>query len=288
LKHEFGTPNPIIIAEERSILSAVDRAIASSPNPQVIGRNGELPFRDFLRRYLPPTLRAETGHFLAPSGKLSPQLDVMVLDARYPLLASNPDGTVLAMLHSVLSVCELKTTLRGRDLKAMWTNAASITALAAEVEEFTFHSFATVRVDAFAYRIGASLPSIEASYIKAGSPDSASLDVYILRVPDAEQPPNGNIGAMLHFEPSWDEEVENPATSEAEVSPPSEWFPTCHLSHTILSDFYYRCVQDSYYSLSNRGWSFGDIGQQVMKYMTWATLSWDSYVSMLASKQSAV
>lgn len=114
MKHEFGTPNPIIMAEERSILSTVDRAVASSGNPQVIGRNGELPLRDFLSRYLPPTLRAETGHFLSPSGELSSQQYVMILDSRYQLLASNPDGSVLAMLHGLLSVLEVKTTLDPR------------------------------------------------------------------------------------------------------------------------------------------------------------------------------
>jgi hypothetical protein len=277
MKHEFGTPNPIIMTEERSILSTVDRAVTSSGNPQVIGRNGELPLRDFLSRYLPPTLRAETGHFLTPSGEVSPQIDVMILDARYPLLASNPDGSVLATLHGLLSVLEVKTTLRTRDLKPMWENATRITQLAAEVSDFGDSAYGAVRVDALAYRLGSSLSSIESAYMKAADPDAAGLDLYVLRVPDAEQPPRGEIGAFLHYEPV-------PAEDEAKLPENEErieWIPTCLLSHTILSDIYYRTVQDSYYSLSARKWSFGDIGEQVMNYMTWATLSWDRYADLM-------
>src|SRR6266480_6344490 len=101
-KHEHGTPNPIIVSEEEALLAAVDRALASSTNAQVIGRNGEIPLRDFFNRYLPYTLRAATGHFVAPSGHLSSQMDLMILDTRYPLLAQNADGSVLAMLHGVV------------------------------------------------------------------------------------------------------------------------------------------------------------------------------------------
>lgn len=277
VKHEFGTPNPIIMTEERSILSTVDRAVASSGNAQVIGRNGELPLRNFLSRYLPPTLRAETGHFLSPSGELSPQQDVMILDARYPLLASNPDGSVLAMLHGVLSVLELKTTLRTRDLMLMWRNAIHATQMAAEVPEFS-DGFAGVRVDAMAYRLDSSLAATERAYIKAAEPDAAGLDLYVMRLSEADQPPRGEIGAFLHFEPLTDEDAARPTSGDYE-----KWMPICLLSHTILSDIYYRTVQDSYYALSARGWSFGDIGEHVMKYMTWATLSWDAYAELVKS-----
>lgn len=49
----------------------------------------------------------------------------------------------------------------------------------------------------------------------------------------------------------------------------------------MLSDLYYRTVQDSYYTLSAKDWSFGDIGAHVMNYMTWATLSWDAYAALM-------
>jgi uncharacterized protein DUF6602 len=60
----------------------VKHALASSPNSQTIGRNGELPFLHFLQRYLPATPRATSGHFVTPSGSISPQIDVIVADAK--------------------------------------------------------------------------------------------------------------------------------------------------------------------------------------------------------------
>lgn len=272
MKHKFGTPNPIIMAEERGILSIVDRAKASSSNPQVIGRNGELPLRDFLNRYLPFTLRAETGHFVTASGRLSPQQDVMILDARYPLLASNPDGSVLAMLHGVIALFELKTTLRARDMKQLWANAVTIAELVGEVKEFALGAFSSIRSDAIGYQTTPSLQAIDNAYVKWADPANAALDVYVLRLPSSEQPADVEIGAELHFEPVLDDQ-----TNE------ESFVPTCRLSHTPLSDVYYRLVQDAYYCLNARGCDVGDIGVQVMQYMSWATLSWDSYVSLRAS-----
>jgi len=115
-KHEHGTRNPIIAQEEQAILLAVERALASSSNSPTIGRNGELPFLKFRKRYLPFTLRAVSGHFIPPSGKLSPQLDVVVFDARYPLLAENDDGSALVRLHSVIRIYEIKTNLKIKGL----------------------------------------------------------------------------------------------------------------------------------------------------------------------------
>ena len=102
VKHHHGAVNPIIQQEEKMMIATVDKALATSGNAQIIGRNGELPLIQFLNRHLPYTIRAHTGHFVAPDGSLSPQLDVVLVDARYPLLAQNADGSVLVMLHSVL------------------------------------------------------------------------------------------------------------------------------------------------------------------------------------------
>jgi hypothetical protein len=49
-KHKHGTPNPIIQADEESILAAVDKALASSTNAQIVGANGELPLKQFFNR----------------------------------------------------------------------------------------------------------------------------------------------------------------------------------------------------------------------------------------------
>ena len=119
-RHRHGTPNVIIQAEERSILAAVDQALASSTNAQTIGANGEIPLKRFFNRYLPVTLRAAGGHFLTPSGKMSPQIDIMILDSRYPLLSENSDGSVLAMLHSVVGTIECRTRIKAAGVEKLW------------------------------------------------------------------------------------------------------------------------------------------------------------------------
>lgn len=94
IKQKHGKPNPILEAEERMMLAAIDRALATGGNAQTIGRSGELPLQSFLTRHLPNTLTAHSGHFVSPSGRLSPQIDTLILDSRYPLLAENDDGSV--------------------------------------------------------------------------------------------------------------------------------------------------------------------------------------------------
>lgn len=82
IKQKHGTPNPILEAEERSMLAVEDRALATRGNAQTIGRSGELPLQSFLTRYLPNTLSARSGHFVSPTGQLSPQIDTMILAER--------------------------------------------------------------------------------------------------------------------------------------------------------------------------------------------------------------
>lgn len=121
-KHIHGTTNQIIQQEEKAILLAVDRALSSSSNSQIVGKNGELPILDFLNRYLPPTFKVASGHFITPKGNLSPQLDIMVMDSRYPLLSQNLDGSVLAMLHSIIYAIEVKTNITSSDVKKICEN----------------------------------------------------------------------------------------------------------------------------------------------------------------------
>lgn len=263
LKHRHGTANPILQLEEHAILAAVDRAIASVPNAQTIGRNGELPLRDFLNRYLPYTFRAVTGHFVTPAGTLSPQLDVMILDARYPLLAQNVDGSVLAMLHSVLKTVELKTRLTKQDIAKAWLNARQVMQLASEVAGYgNPRTWRSVTTDVLSYRAGSSLERLFDQYGSSGTPIVAGLDVYMMRLPTKDQPVGKTLGVMFHFEPR--AKVKRPRTDH-------DFFPLDTRSWTVLSDFYYRLVQNSYYVLQARRHSLGDIGAHVMSYMSWST-----------------
>ncbi|WP_418115024.1 DUF6602 domain-containing protein [Vibrio scophthalmi] len=39
---------------------------------------------EFFNRYLPPTFKAVSEHFITPNGNISPQIDIMILDSRIP------------------------------------------------------------------------------------------------------------------------------------------------------------------------------------------------------------
>ncbi|MEK6280395.1 MAG: DUF6602 domain-containing protein [Acidobacteriota bacterium] len=269
-KHEHGTRNPIILEEERIILAIVDRALASTTNSQVIGRNGELPARDFLNRYLPQTFRAATGHFVTPGGEISPQIDIMVLDSRYPLLADNPDGSVIAMAHGVVTCIEVKTRMTSKDVERGWQNSFEIVELVEGIPEYAASKSVgagVIRTRGLAYRLAASLTAIGKAYDAAGLLHVTTWDVYILRLPEREQVPGKELGATLRLDPAGLEDDEGfiPHT------------PLIELSQTPLSDLYYSLVRDAYDCLAQRNWSHGDIARHVDQYMSLASYSWYDY-----------
>lgn len=258
IKHKHGTPNPIMLHEEEVMLATVDKVLASTTNPQTIGRNGEIPLRDFLNRHLPYTFRAVTGHFVTPNGLLSPQIDVMILDTRYPFLAENADGSVLAMLHSLITTIEVKTRLTTRDIEKLWSDSIKIMKLAAEVEPYgNFGEWGSISTQVFAYRSAQSLDALETKYVQLCQPQSSMLDIQILRLPHRDLPQT--IGFELHFEPVVEDNIL------------VEYVPMAIPFYNILSDLYYRLIQNSYYSLQTRDYSYGDIGQHIMSYMSWST-----------------
>jgi len=248
------------------MLATVDRALTSSGNSQTIGRSGELPLQSFLSRHLPNTLSARSGHFVSPSGQLSPQIDILIIDSRYPLLAENSDGSVLAMLHSVVYCIEVKTNIRTTDLVKMRKNSKTIISLA-ENEFASADGSPFVSCIAFAYRSECRLEKLAKKYFDIFVDDSAHTDLYLLRVPDPDRIDKHANGALLHLEPSFNED-----TTDADGwMTVDEWIPLVYSMYTPLSDFYYRLIQDAYYCLESRNFSFGDIGAHLNEYMSWST-----------------
>ncbi len=262
LKHEPGTPNPILIQEEKSMIALVNKALASTSNAQTIGRNGEIPLRNFFNRYLPYTFRPATGHFITPSGCLSPQIDIMILDSRYPLLSENADGSVLSMLHSLIATIEVKTSLSAKDIKKMWKDSIEIMSLASEVQGYGGFKWGTVIPHGFAYGSRNRLNTLKDRYVEAGQPEESTLDICLLRLHPKDQKNPKEIGVELHFEPILEDDKNNQIT---------EHIPTCRPSFTPLSDLYYNIVQTSYYTIGSRNYSYSDIGRHVSNYMSWAT-----------------
>ena len=254
-KHAFGTRNPIMAQEEEAMLLSVERALASSSNAQTIGRNGEIPFLRFLQRYLPLTLKATTGHFITPSGTISPQLDVIVADARYPLLSENADGSALVMLHSVVHIFEIKTNLTTKDINKSLANAVKTMALAGEA----FDDLSYFEASLLAYNCANRRASLEETFFSNSDPSRAYLDAVLLRYSLKDRTSTGIGGGLLHLEMS---------------SREGGYFPISIPSKTPLSDLYYRLVMNSYYTIGARDYSLSEIGAQFMDYMSWATTEW--------------
>lgn len=263
-KHVHGTRNAIMAQEEEAILLTVERALASSPNAQTIGRNGEIPFLQFLQRYLPSTLRATTGHFITPTGAVSPQVDVIVADARYPLLSENSDGSALVMLHSVVHLFEIKTNVTAKDLKKTLETNRKTFGLVREVEGFATGSWTSFKTCLLAYNCAQRLASLEDSFFSNSTPEESYLEAYLLRYHPKDRIAAGAVGGMLHLEPPFPEEEGRGPRLDGH-------FPCSIRSHTPLSDLYYSLVQDSYYIIGERDYSFTDIGAHFNNYMSWAT-----------------
>jgi len=262
IKHIHGTPNEIIQTEEKSMLALIDRAIASKSNPQTIGRSGEIPLMSFLDRHFPNTLSVKSGNFVTPNGDLSPQIDILVLDSRYPLLSENSDGSVIAMLHSVISCIEIKTNIKNKDLQGIWKTSKTVRSLANVVFNDP-KGFGNVDYMCFSYRCGQRLDSFTNKYFEIFSNIEGYTDLYLLHLPEKDLIESKRSGALFHFEP----DVEN----EESVNNP-EYMPLFIPQHTPLSDFYYSLIQNSYYCLDYRGYGVGDIAQHFQDYMSWSTV----------------
>lgn len=252
-KQTHGNVNPILHQEEIGLLAALEKAQQSTSNSQILGRNGEKGITDFLNRHLPSSFRTMSGHFVTPGGTLSPETDVLVLDARYPLLAKNEDGSVVAMLHSVLATIEVKLSLTKSEIQKIRTNSRTVSVLNDEV--FTnSRKWGRLSQTAFAYSTRIKLDTLSKHFFSEFSEGDPATDLSLLRVHDSDHVDGeGSLGAYL-----WLEDGN---------------LPYVQTSLAPLSDLYYRLVQDAYYALSGRDFDFGEIGQHMNEYMSWGTYS---------------
>lgn len=246
-----GHINPVINQEEIALIAAVDKSLSSTSNSQVLGRNGEKEIITFLTRYLPNCFRTVSGHFVTPSGKLSPQIDALIIDSRYPLLSENEDGSVVAMLHSVLAAVEIKLSIDKSETCKMRRNAKII-------EELSFEVFDPADLDqavvqpSLAYRAKSRLKTIAKHFFAGDQPHHPAAALTILRIQESDQIGNeGPLGVLIA------REVDKTPFISTTLAP--------------LSDFYYRLVQDMLYELSTRNFGFYDVGVHLNSYMRWGT-----------------
>lgn len=252
-KREHGKVNPIFLQEEIALIALADKAQNSTTNSKILGENGEIGIKDFLNRYLPSCFRAVGGHFVTPDGELSPEIDIMLVDSRYPYLSQNENGSVVAMMHSVLSTIEVKLSLNSSEINKI-RNASTL------IEEFSDKAFpgkdnwSGIIEYAIAYRSDTLLKTVDKTFFKDYKERPPYTDLYILRLHPSDIPKEEqHVGASVWLEASE--------------------YPEISLTVAPLSDFYYRLLQNAYYILGDRDISFNDLGQQMMAYMAWGTFS---------------
>jgi hypothetical protein len=175
------------------MIAEVDKALETK-NGQIIGVNGEVPIRTFLSRYLPNALKVATGKVRSPKGTLSPQIDVKILDSRYPLLSHHSDGTVIAMLHSVVAAIEVKTSLTKKNLLTIRANTQKICELNGEL--FPTYVWGGILQQAIAYASPLRDETI-ADHFMDSCPYPMS-DVTVLRSRKFSE-----VGLKLHWEPDY-------------------------------------------------------------------------------------
>jgi hypothetical protein len=256
IKQRHGESNPVFLQEERIMIAEVEKALEIG-NAQIIGRNGELPLLSFFNRYLPSTFRAVTGKFITPSGVLSPQIDIMVVDSRYPLLSQNKDGSVVVMLHSLIETIEVKTNIGKREVVAMLKSTKRLHQLILQV--FPPYVFGTVSLAAIAYKSSLTRKTICRHVF---DDEYSDFNLTLLRIKENKNPNEpDHIGVLFHNEPSYQED---PTAAEY----PSEWTSMAVRTLSPLSDFYYDLVRNGYYALDARGFDFGSIGKHMLVYMS--------------------
>jgi hypothetical protein len=270
-KRRPGNPliNPVFLEEERMMVAEVDKAMVLA-NGHLIGANGEKPLLTFFNRYLPSTMKAVTGKFVTPRGNTSPQIDIMIVDSRYPLLSHHSDGSVVVMLHSLIQTLEVKTSVAKREIFDTIRSARLIRELATQV--FPRVAWGAVSLSAIGYRAGVASDTLLDHYVDAaGGYDD--LNITILRARDRENlGPATAMGIVLHHEPC----PRIPVDGDVERDGcPSEWSPDLLETVAPLSDFYYDVVQCGYYALDSRSFGFGEIGAHMLDYDTW----WDSQLT---------
>lgn len=253
-KQRHGFANPVFLQEERSLLVAVDKAVATGVGPESIGRNGERPLLEFLERYLPRQFRIATGHFVAPSGHVSPQVDALVLDARYPLLSVNHDGSVLAMLHSVLATIEVKTSLRARDIERLHAHWRGVSRVVGKVFRDPRGWGSPIGLTV-AYRARIGLAVIREHFFRGAARHVTPPDLQVLRLKPQDQHGDEAVGAFLWLE--------------------AGRLPSVAKTRAPLADLYYRLVQDCCYTLGARDRGMDGVGRALCDYMKWGVFQFE-------------
>lgn len=254
-KQSPGEINFITYQEEEEILSHLKKARESSSNSQIYGQNGEIPLRNYLKSHLPNVFRVETGHFINEKGEISPQIDIMILDSRFPLINVNADQSVLVPGHSVIACISVKSTANKKEIAEIITSARKIRSLTNQI--FDSESWDSCILFGFCYTSSLSHNSICNHYFNFSEKENPHVDVTIMR--NKNKTEMSRVGYRLHWEPGYDNN--------------NKYIPLSIDTNSPLSDLFYEILQESYYTLHSRKINLKKLGELTMKYFTWGSIA---------------
>lgn len=249
-----GIANERFSAEQDAMVAQL--ALADGGNGAAVGGDGELLVTDFLNRYLPPQLRAQKGHYRKTDGTLSREIDVMVLDSRFPILNETRGGIVHALQHAVLCVVEVKRTLGGREVAAIRKDVLALESDHAQPSRWTSAGWGgrwrPPAALALAYRSDGTLETLAGHMFRQ---PAAWCDVFVLRHGHGCGGAPPGVGALIRVE----------------GTPDDYTGMTCRTVHP-LSDFYYMLVQQAFEALADRAIPDNAVGRVINAYYSWGTL----------------
>ena len=96
--------------------------------------------REFLRKYLPPSLGVTRGFVVDVDGNISNELDIIIFNQnKTPMFYSSGDSRVIP-IETVIGVIEVKKNLWGEDLKSIFKNIEELNKLKKKAIHDSFYS----------------------------------------------------------------------------------------------------------------------------------------------------
>lgn len=117
-------------AAQNSMQTDFERITARSrEDPNTAGAQGELVWKEFFEKWLPPTFSVRTGcRLIGHKGQTSKQVDVVILRPEYPKHLADQK---YVMADGALAAFECKLTLRKRDIPEFFDRCATVKGTAA-------------------------------------------------------------------------------------------------------------------------------------------------------------
>lgn len=120
----FGEQNPSFFQKEEELIAKLRQISHSSESPQQIGKAVEDFIASFLKELLPVGFRVETRcRVIDKKGNYSREIDLAIVNGKFPKLFSTTDGSSLLMFESIELVFELKRSLDSNEISDIFAKA---------------------------------------------------------------------------------------------------------------------------------------------------------------------